>query len=161
MIRAAIASVDPEQPLYDAFSLQRIISNQVLGLSYVAVLMGVLGLMALILSAVGISGVMAYSVAQRVREIGVRMALGATPHTVLVMFVKHGLKLMLAGILVGLPLSIGLARLLSSLLYGVRSNDFPSFFAGAIILGAVVALASYLPARQATRVDPIVALRYE
>jgi putative ABC transport system permease protein len=161
MIRAAMASVDPEQPLYDAFSLQRIISNQVLGLSYVAVLMGVLGLMALILSAVGISGVMAYSVAQRVREIGVRMALGATPHTVLVMFVKHGLKLMLAGILVGLPLSIGLARLLSSLLYGVRSNDFPSFFAGAIILGAVVALASYLPARQATRVDPIVALRYE
>jgi putative ABC transport system permease protein len=161
MIRAAVAGIDPEQPVYDIFSLQRIISNQVLGLSYVAVLMGVLGLMALILSAVGISGVMAYSVAQRVREIGVRMALGATPGNVLLMFVKHGLKLMAAGILIGLPLSIGLARLLSSLLYGVRSNDFASFFGGALILAGVIALASYLPARQATRVDPMVALRYE
>jgi len=161
LIHAAVASIDPEQPVYDVFSLQRIISNQVLGLSYVAVLMGVLGLMALILSAVGISGVMAYSVAQRVREIGVRMALGATPRNVLLMFIKHGLKLMLAGIVIGLPLAIALARLLSSLLFGVHSNDFASFFGGAIILGAVVSLACYLPARQATRVDPMVALRYE
>jgi putative ABC transport system permease protein len=117
--------------------------------------------MALVLSAVGISAVMAYSVTQRVHEIGVRMALGATPKNVLRMFVAHGLKLMIAGVLIGLPLAIGLARLLSSLLYGVQSNDFVSFFAGAALLGLVVFLACYLPARQATRVDPMVALRYE
>jgi putative ABC transport system permease protein len=160
-IRAAVTNVDSEQPVYDIFSLERVISNQILGLSYVAVLLGVLGLMALVLSAVGISAVMAYSVTQRVHEIGVRMALGATPKNVLRMFVAHGLKLMIAGVVIGLPLAIGLARLLSSLLYGVESNDFVSFFAGAALLGLVVFLACYLPARQATRVDPMVALRYE
>jgi putative ABC transport system permease protein len=123
--------------------------------------MGVTGLMALGLSAVGVSGVMAYAVTQRVHEIGVRMALGAKPGDVLRLFLKHGLKLLLIGVCVGLPLSFALARLLSSLLFGVQSNDFTSFLVGALILGIVVFIACYIPARQATRVDPMVALRYE
>ena len=161
MVRSAVSAIDPDQPVFDLFSLQHVISNQILGLSYVAVLLGVTGLMALGLAAVGVSGVVAYSVAQRMHEIGVRMALGATPRKVLFLFVVHAAKLMTAGILIGLPMAFAFARLLSSLLFGVRSNDFVSFFGGALVLTAVVLLACYLPARQATRVDPVVALRYE
>ena len=161
LIRSAVSAIDPDQPVFDVFSLQHVISNQILGLSYVAVLMAVTGLMALGLSAVGVSGVMAYSVAQRVHEIGVRMALGAKPGDVLRLFIKYGLKLLLIGICIGLPLSIALARLLSSLLFGVQSTDFVSFFGGAMLLLVVVFVACYIPARQATRVDPMVALRYE
>ena len=161
LIRSVVAEIDPDQPVFEIFTLDHVISNEILGLSYMAVLMGVLGLIALVLSAVGISGVMAYSVTQRVHEIGVRMALGATPRNVLVMFITHGFKLMVAGILIGLPLAIALAHLLSSLLFGVRSGDFTSFCGGAVLLTVVVSLACYLPARRATRVDPLVALRYE
>lgn len=161
VIRTAVSGIDPEQPVYDVFLLQHVVSNQILGLSYVAVLMGAVGLMALGLAAVGVSGLMAYSVTQRSHEIGIRMALGANPADVLRLFVKHGLKLLLLGVIIGLPLSFALARLLSSLLFGVRANDFVSFFGGALLLTVVVFLACYLPARQATRVDPMVALRYE
>jgi len=160
-IRSAVSAIDPDQPIYDVFSLQHVISNQILGLSYVAVLMGVTGLMALGLSAVGVSGVMAFSVTQRVHEIGVRMALGAKPTDVLRLFVQYGLKLLLLGICIGLPLSVALARLLSSLLFGVQSTDFVSFSGGAMLLAVVVFLACYIPARRAARVDPLVALRYE
>lgn len=160
-IRAAVSSIDPNQPIFDVFTLDRVISNQILGLSFVAVLMGVIGLMALGLSAVGVSGVMAHSVTQRVHEIGVRMALGAKPADVLRLFISHGLKLLLLGIAIGLPLAFALARLLTSFLFGVQSSDFLSFFGGALILTMVVSLACYLPARRATRVDPMVALRYE
>ena len=160
-IRSAVSAIDPDQPIYDVFSLQHVISNQILGLSYVAVLMGVTGLMAMGLSAVGVSGVMAFSVAQRVHEIGVRMALGAKPVDVLRLFIQHGLKLLLLGICIGLPLSVALARLLSSLLFGVQSTDFVSFFGGAMLLTVVVFVACYIPARRAARVDPLVALRYE
>jgi putative ABC transport system permease protein len=160
-IRTAVASIDSDQPVYDVFSLDHVISNQILGLSYVAVLMGAIGLMALGLSTVGVSGLMAYSVTERVHEIGVRMALGAGPKDVLRLFIRHGLSLMIVGLGIGLPLAFALARLLSSLFFGVESSDFLSFFGGALLLAAAILLACYLPARQATRVDPIVALRYE
>jgi putative ABC transport system permease protein len=161
LIRTAVANVDSDQPVYNVLSLERVVSNQILGLSYVAAILGVVGLMALILSAVGVSGVMAYSVTQRVHEIGVRMALGAGPGVVLRMFVAHGLKLVVLGICIGLPIAIGLASLLASLIYGVQSTDLASFFGGALLLGVVVLVASYIPARDATRVDPMIALRYE
>lgn len=161
VIRAAVGNVDPDQPIFDVFPLDRVISNQILGLSYVAVLMGAIGVMALVLSAVGVSGVMAYSVEQRRHETGIRMALGASPKDVLRMFVVNGLKLLALGCLIGVPVAFALARLLSSLLYGVRSDDFVSFFGGALLLGVVVIMACYIPARAATRVDPMVALRYE
>ena len=161
MIRAAIGGVDPDQPIYDASTLERMISDRLLGLSYVAVLMGAVGLMALVLSAVGASGVMAFSVAQRRHETGIRMALGAKPADVLRMFVGNAMKLLALGFVIGLPLSIVLARLISSLLYGVQADDLLSFFASALVLGVAVVLACYIPARRAARVDPVIALRYE
>ncbi len=161
VIRAAVAKVDPDQPVYDVLPLDRLISTQIWGLSFVAVLMGGTGLLALVLSAVGVSGVMAFSVAQRLHETGIRMALGARPQVVLRMFVFNGLKLLLLGMIIGLPLALALARLLSSLIFGVHPNDFVSFFGGALLLAFAVFLACYIPARAATRVDPMIALRYQ
>ncbi|HEY1467933.1 MAG TPA: ADOP family duplicated permease, partial [Candidatus Acidoferrum sp.] len=161
LVRSAVASIDSDQPIFDVYPLDRVISNEILGLSYVAVMMGVFGLMALVLSAVGVSGVMGYTVSQRVHEIGIRMAIGASSGSVLRLFIFNGLKLLLLGVVIGLPLAFALARLLSSLLYGVEASDFTSFFGGALLLAVVVFFACYIPARAAARVDPIVALRYE
>jgi putative ABC transport system permease protein len=160
-VKAALSSVDPDQPVYDILPYERVISDQILGLAYVAVVMGVLGLMALVMSAIGVSGVMAYSVTQRIQEIGLRMALGARPRDVLGLFLGGGLKLLAIGTAIGLPASYALARLLSSLLYGVRAADFFSYASGAILLAVVVVLGCYIPARRATRIDPMRALRYE
>ncbi len=160
-VRSAVSSIDPDQPIFDVYPLDHVISNSIIGLTYVAVMMGVFGFMALVLSAVGVSGVMAYAVSQRTHEIGVRMAIGARPSDVLGLFIFNGLKLLLLGVVIGLPLAFALARLLSSLLFGVQSNDFTSFFGGGLLLAVVVFFACYLPARAATRVDPIIALRYE
>src|SRR5205823_2667545 len=136
-VKTALSSVDSDQPVYDILSYDRVISDQILGLAYVAVVMGVLGVMALVMSAIGVSGVMAYSVTQRIQEIGLRMALGARPGDVLRLFLNGGLKLLVIGITLGLPAAYMLARLLSSLLYGVRAADFFSYASGAILLAVV------------------------
>lgn len=130
------------------------------------VLGGLFGLLlaagvALLLGMVGIYGVISYTVAQRTREIGIRIALGAQQSEVRGMFVRHGLVLACVGIMLGLGAALGLTRLMSSLLFGVSSLDPVTFFAVALILGGVAFLATYLPARRASIVDPVEALRWE
>jgi putative ABC transport system permease protein len=126
-----------------------------------AILIGVFAGLALLLSSIGIYGVVSYSVSQQTHHIGVRMALGARAIDILKMVLKQGLLIAVAGITIGVAASIGLMRLLQSLLFGVPANDVSIF---AMVVGAlfmVALLACYLPARRATKVDPLVALRYE
>jgi putative ABC transport system permease protein len=126
-----------------------------------AVLMGVFGAMALVLSAMGVYAIMSYSVTERTHEIGVRIALGAKRGDVLSAVMKRGSVTALIGLVVGLVLAFALARLLSSLLFGISAGDPVIFASNALVLAAAAALATYIPARRATKVDPIVALRYE
>jgi predicted permease len=120
-----------------------------------------LGVLALMLAVIGLYGVMAWSVVQRTREIGIRMALGAQAHNVLTLVLGHGMKLVLIGVVIGVPASLGVARLLSSLLIGLTTNDALTIGAVTALLVGVTLLACYLPARRATRVDPLETLRYE
>jgi putative ABC transport system permease protein len=124
-------------------------------------LLGIFAALALILAAAGIYGVMSYNVAQRTREIGIRIAMGAGRRDVLSLVLGHSLKLTLIGVAVGLAASWGLMRLLASVLYNVTPHDFFTLAGVSILLSAVALLASYIPARRAMRVDPLVALRYE
>jgi predicted permease len=126
-----------------------------------AFLMGAFGLLALLLATVGIYGVLSYSVTQRTQEVGIRVALGATPASVRGLIVKQGMTLAAIGVVIGVVGSVGLARLMTSLLFGVKVSDPLTFAAATLVLAAVAFIATYLPARRATKVDPVVALRYE
>jgi putative ABC transport system permease protein len=160
-IRSEIGSVDPDQPISDIATEAKVIHDSVLGLSYVAVMLLVMGGMALLLAAVGVYGVMSYAVTERTHEIGVRMALGARHQQILGMLLKRGIFLTGVGFLIGLPMALALANLLASLLYGVSAMDLSIFGLGTFVLAAIAMLACYIPARRAMRVDPIIALRYE
>jgi putative ABC transport system permease protein len=160
-VRSRIAAVDPDQPIYDVMPLARVISNQVRGLSYVAVLLSALGCIALVLASIGVYGVMAYSVSERTHEIGVRMALGAGKKEILRVVLKRGILMTFIGLAIGLPLSIGLARLLAGLVFGVSAMDLSTFVFITALLCAITTVACYIPARRAMSVDPMVALRYE
>ena len=159
--RTKIGSIDPDQPVFEVESLQTVISNQLLGLSYVAVMLAAVGFIALVLASIGVYGVMAYSVTERTHEIGVRVALGAQQREILRLVLKRGIVMTAIGLLIGLPLSVALARLLANLLYGVSSADIATFGGVTLLMCAITLLACYVPARRAARVDPLVALRYE
>jgi len=159
--RNEVQQLDPSLPVLNIQTLSERVENSLGGERSQATLLGSGGILALILAAIGLYGVMSYSVAQRTREIGIRMALGAGRGNVMGLVLKQGVTLVSLGVVLGLGAAFGVTRLLASLLFGVSAID-PITFAGTSALLIVVALlASYVPARRATKVDPIIALRYE
>ena len=160
-VRQAIWSIDRNQPIARIRTLDDIIGGQLSTSSQSTALLGAFALLALLLASLGIYGVLSYAVTQRTKEIGVRMALGANSMEIMLSFGKRGLVLTLAGLAAGLALAAGAARLLSSLLYGFRPEYAPTAVLVSFILLAVAALACFLPAHRASRVEPVVALRNE
>ena len=161
-VLAAIRSVDPEVPAFEVQTLEKSIHNAAIGLNYVAALMGIFGTVALILAAVGLYGVMAYLVSEETHEIGIRMALGAHRQNVLGMVFRRGMITIGVGLIVGLPAAYWLAtKMVASLIFGVTATDPATFISIPLTLLATAAVATYIPARRAMAIDPIVALRYE
>ena len=160
-LRRAIQEVDRTQTGYSFKTMGQLLSESVAARQLVMMLTNIFAALALILAAVGIYGVIAYSVAQRTHELGIRIALGAQTADVLRLVVGQGMTLAILGVAVGLASAFVVTRFLSSLLYGVSATDAPVFIGTAALLGAVALLASYIPARRATKVDPLVALRHE
>lgn len=160
-IRREINNLDPGLPLYDVKTLTEHMNIPLFPARMAALVLGSFGLLALVLAAIGLYGVMAYSVSQRTHEIGIRMALGAQTSDVLKLVVGQGMMLTLIGVGFGLASAFALTRLLSSLLYGVDATDPATFVLISLLLATVSLIACYIPARKATKVDPMVALRYE
>jgi ABC-type antimicrobial peptide transport system permease subunit len=160
-IRQAIWSLDKNQPTWHVRTVEEILDRQLTTPTQSTALLGAFALLALLLASLGLYGVLSYAVTQRTSEIGVRMALGATPGQILLSFGKRGLTLTLAGLAIGTVLAAIAARSMTALLYGVRPEYTLIAAAASLILIAVAALACFIPARKASRVDPVVALRSE
>jgi putative ABC transport system permease protein len=160
-IKARIAELDPSQPVTKVRTLEQVIERSSGPQRLLAELLSAFAAAALLLAALGIYGVVSYAVSRREREIGVRMALGAQRRDVLQMIVREGMKLSLLGVLCGVTAALALARLLAGFLYGISATDPLTYALVAVALSLVAALASLLPARRATRVDPAIALRAE
>ena len=160
-VTAAVRAIDRQQPISEMRTMESSIHNSAIGLNYMAVLMGVFGLFAFGLSAIGVYGVMSHVVAEQTREIGIRMALGAQRHTILTMVFRRGVLTIIAGLIAGLPLAYGLSHLLASVIYGVSASDLVTFTGIPLALIVAALLAIYLPAWRAMKTDPINALRYE
>jgi putative ABC transport system permease protein len=162
-IRAALRKIDPGVLLLEPSTMEAIIGNSpaVFLRRYPSLLIGSFAALAVLLAAIGLYGLLAYSVAQQTNEIGIRLALGAEPKDLVRMVVGRGAKLALIGVGVGIGAALALTRLLGSLLYGVSAADPATFLAAAVLLTLVALAACYIPARRATRIDPTMALRYE
>jgi putative ABC transport system permease protein len=161
LVRAQVHNLDANLPLYATTTLEIQIGDSLTPERLLTWLSSLFGILATLLAALGLSGVVAFSAARRTREIGIRMALGAQPGDILRHVVSHMAFLVTAGMAVGLAAAYGLSRLLGSMLYEVGSADLRAFAGACFLLGVVAALAAYLPAHRATQVDPVVALRYE
>jgi putative ABC transport system permease protein len=159
--RHAIWSLDKDQPIARIRTMEQIVDRQLSTPSQSTALLGAFAMLALLLASLGIYGVLSYAVTQRTNEIGVRMALGATSSDILLSFGKRGLAFTLTGLAIGLMLALIAARLIRALLYGCRPDYVPTLTAVSLILLAVAALACFVPARRASRVDPVIALRNE
>jgi predicted permease len=160
-VRQAVWSVNSNLPLASIRTMQEVYGKSLARTSFTLVMLGIAGAMALGLGVIGIYGVMSYTVSQRQREIGIRLALGAQGGDVLQMVLEQGTKLALVGVTIGIGAAFGLTRLMRNLLFGVTAYDPVTFAAVAVLLIFVALLACYIPARRAMLVDPIVALRYE
>ena len=160
-VRKAVWEIDKDQPVSNIQTMEEILADSIARQRFSMLLLAIFAAVALVLAGVGIYGVMSYSVAQRTREIGIRMALGAQTGAVLKLAVGYGMKLVIAGLVIGLIAAFALTRVMSTLLFGVTATDPTTFTLISLLLIAVAAIASYVPARRATRVNPIIALRYE
>jgi len=160
-LRKTVWSIDPNQPISEIKTMEKIVSDSIAQPRLSMLLMGLFGALALILAAVGIYGLLSYTVTQRTQELGIRMALGAQLRDVLTLVLKQGMTLAVIGQAIGLAAAFALTRLIRTLLFGVTPTDTTTFIAVAGVLTAVALLACYFPARRATKVDPLVALRYE
>jgi putative ABC transport system permease protein len=160
-VKQQIWKVDSKLPITRVETMAEVAASSFAARRFNMLLLSIFAGLALVLAAVGIYGVMSYAVTQRTQEIGIRMALGARGGDVLKLIIKHGMTLTLVGVAIGLGGAFALTRLLASLLFGVTPTDAPTFLAVSGVLIFVSLLACYLPARRATRVDPLVALRYE
>lgn len=159
-VKKAMAEIDPDQPVTRIMTMQQVLSESIGDWRFYMQLLGVFAFVAVLLAAVGIYGVMSYSVNERTHEIGIRVALGAHSSDVVGMVTRQGLKLTAAGVAIGAGLALGLARLITTFLFGVKPSDPTTYLAVAVGLTAVALLACYIPARRAARVDPMVALRH-
>jgi putative ABC transport system permease protein len=160
-VRNEVWAVDKDQPVYNIRTMEQLLSKSMAQRRFNMLLVGIFASVALVLAAIGLYGVMAYSVTQRTHEIGIRMALGAQAKDVLKMVVGQGMMLALLGVVVGLTAAFALTRVMSSLLFNVSATDPTTFIGVSLLLSLVALMACYIPARKATRVDPMVALRYE
>ncbi len=161
LVRREVQSVDPNLPVFGVRTMDSIVSDSLASRRFAMLVLGFFAVTALSLAAIGIYGVMAYFVNQRVREIGVRMALGAQPGDVMKLVVRRGMALALTGVVLGILASLGMTRLISGLLFGVRAGDPLTLGVLTLCLASVALAANYIPARRATKIDPTVALRYE
>jgi putative ABC transport system permease protein len=160
-LRSAITEIDPNQPIVNVRSMEENISTNVAQPRFRAWLIAIFAMLALVLAAVGVYGVMSYAVTQRTTEIGIRVTMGAQPRDVFRIIVGEGLRLALVGVAIGLGTALALTRLLRTFLFGVSAYDPVTFIGVSVVLTAVAVAACYFPARRATQVDPLVALRYE
>jgi putative ABC transport system permease protein len=160
-VRQQVQAVDPNLPLFGERTMDDLVSASLAQRRFAMQVVGLFGLLALLLAGIGIYGVMAYSVAQRTREIGIRMALGASTGSILSWLLRQGMRLTLIGVGVGLIGALAITRLLRGLLFGIAPTDVVTYAGLTILLAVVSLLACYIPARRATKVDPLIALRYE
>jgi putative ABC transport system permease protein len=160
-VRRQVIAVDKDQPLFSIQTMQEVVADSVSNRAFQTVLLSLFAAVAMTLATIGIYGVMSHSAAQRTREIGIRMALGAQKRDTLRLVVSQGMFLALLGVSIGVIGALALTRFMSSLLYGVKPTDPMTFIGVSLVLAAVSLVASYVPARRATKVDPMVALRHE
>ena len=160
-VQAAIWAVDKDQPVLNLQPMEQILWQSVAAPRIYMLLLGIFAAIALVIASAGIYGVSAYAVVRRTREIGIRLAVGATPGQIVALVLRHGMVLILIGVGIGVAGSLALTKVISGFLYGITATDAPTFLAVLVLFAAVAFLSTYVPARRAARIDPTVAFRYE